>query len=269
MVRYIEKLAKYQKVKAYIVDHEVYSEKDLEEVLEKCGDLEEMLARHGPNYKHICKPLIRQNVLYRRRYQKTKTYQELATEAYDPTRVNEENVKWLDNWFKMQDINKSDFVRDLLKVMNREHHKKNTFYMLGPSNTGKTMISRIATDFYMKAYIVRTKGDSVFCYQNLRHKTIGIYDEPMITPQDVDTFKLILGGESTEVPVKGQDDVLLDRTPIVLTSNNDNISAYIGHVDVKALRNRGYTYYVRMPIEIECKNTITFHDWWNCIETTT
>jgi hypothetical protein len=83
--------------------------------------------------------------------------------------------------------------------------------------------------------------DSVFSCSQLRYANVGVWEEPTITQDDVDTTKLILEGAKTPVAVKGKDPFILEKqTPVFITSNTE-ISQHVSF-EADALASHYYRY---------------------------
>ncbi|KAH3831491.1 hypothetical protein DPMN_104759 [Dreissena polymorpha] len=130
-----------------------------------------------------------------------------------------ETVEALNRWFKDQNINKFNFVKSVYKVLSKQSSKKNTIYLQGQSNAGKTWIFR---SMLPDMTLVGQTSESVeFRWMTLVNKFVGLVSEMTITTVDMaNKAKEILGGEPSQVNVKNKPPVLLPRTPILLSSNS-------------------------------------------------
>lgn len=72
-------------------------------------------------------------------------------------------------------------------------------------------------------------------------------EEPRITPITVNDFKELLGGSPFDIHVKHQEDVRLDRLP-VLISTNCVLTQYCTNLDAEAINKRCKVYIVSKEI---------------------
>lgn len=64
------------------------------------------------------------------------------------------------------------------------------------------------------------KRSGGFELQNTYNKRIIYWNEPICEPGAFEQAKTFLGGDSTNVHIKFEDDVFNNRTPVIITSNN-------------------------------------------------
>lgn len=114
------------------------------------------------------------------------------------------------------DIDETDLI--FYKWITKQDMKKNTILLLGPSNTGKSA-------FISGLKQVMETGEicngQIFCFEGLTGgKKIGIWEEPLISPESAEKAKQVLEGMKTTVPAKYKKPQELDRIPIIITSNH-------------------------------------------------
>lgn len=98
--------------------------------------------------------------------------------------------------------------------------KKNTFYLHGPANTGKTMFAESICKM-VKLFGNVNHNNLNFPFNDCHNKAVLWWEECCMLENYVEAAKCILGGSGVRVDRKGQDSVLIQKTPIVVTSNND------------------------------------------------
>lgn len=98
--------------------------------------------------------------------------------------------------------------------------KKNTLYFYGPANTGKTMMAESICKM-VGIYGNVNHSNRSFPFNDCHNKALLWWEECLMLEEYVEPAKCILGGSSVRVDKKNQDSVLLAKTPIVITSNND------------------------------------------------
>nr|WQF62303.1 MAG: nonstructural protein [Feral pigeon parvovirus A] len=98
--------------------------------------------------------------------------------------------------------------------------KKNCLYLYGPANTGKTMIAEAICKM-VKVYGNVNHNNGNFPFNDCHGKAVLWWEECIMVDTYVEPAKCILGGSAVRVDKKGEDSVLIKKTPIVITSNND------------------------------------------------
>nr|QKE54917.1 MAG: nonstructural protein [Parvoviridae sp.] len=98
--------------------------------------------------------------------------------------------------------------------------KKNCLWFYGPANTGKTMMAESICKM-VRMYGNVNHNNANFPFNDCHGKAILWWEECIMTDAYVEAAKCILGGSSVRVDRKGEDSVLVVKTPVVITSNND------------------------------------------------
>lgn len=148
---------------------------------------------------------------------------------------------WFDQLLEVNKINKTEFLQAVTDVMNKKYTRRNTLCIEGPTTTGKTLLLNLIASNYNYGTVQRSGDHSQFFLQNLIKKTLALMEEPRITPITVNDFKELLGGQVLDIHVKHQDDVRLQRIP-VLISTNHNLGMYINSIDRDAIYKRTFTF---------------------------
>lgn len=112
------------------------------------------------------------------------------------------------------------FIHKLYNVLNKQERKKNAIWLFGEPNVGKSYILRSVVALYKDYGEVRLsiKGYD-FAYENALLTGVTFIDEPTISPNSFEQFKLLLEGAGTKVRRKNKTDVELESGPILLASN--------------------------------------------------
>lgn len=119
-------------------------------------------------------------------------------------------------------IPRDQFIRQVYEVVNRVNPKLNTLFLKGQANSGKTLLlESIARACVYPCRINSFTGNSAFELADLQDARIGIFNEPTITETMVNTMKAILEGAKTAVNVKYKSCQEVERTPILIASNQD------------------------------------------------
>uniref|UniRef100_A0AAU7E1U0 NS1 protein n=1 Tax=Coleura bat parvovirus TaxID=3141917 RepID=A0AAU7E1U0_9VIRU len=141
-------------------------------------------------------------------------------------------------------IDIDNFNTKLKKWLLKTEPKRNTFVLLGQPNTGKSIFARgLLSIIPLSGEIV---NGNAFNYMNLQYKNYGIWEEPTISDENVEKFKLVAEGASTLVDVKHKQPFMLHRTPIIITTN-DELHKYVSNTE-QALDVRCFKTYFEKPI---------------------
>lgn len=119
-------------------------------------------------------------------------------------------------------IQKTIWFPKLLKdVINRKTGKRNTIWLAGPSNVGKTQLFQsFCNAFFNGVYGVPSGNPrSGFPFGSCVKKRLIFWDEPTITPDNIEVLKSVFGGNPTMVDMKYKSEQLLDPTPCLVTAN--------------------------------------------------
>ncbi len=123
-------------------------------------------------------------------------------------------------------------------VLNKVHDKINMIVMTGESNAGKSFwYESLKPDIHSVGIAGK---NSVFMWQDCVHKRMIVCEEAMLTPETVETFKILAGGQEHKVDIKCKAPKVIRRTPMLVASNY-NLSRLVPSADPH-LRNRGFFY---------------------------
>ncbi len=117
-----------------------------------------------------------------------------------------------------------DKLQRWFKVLFSDNGKRNTIYMLGKSDAGKTTIIRLFDAFYYQWEIGRASAQNLnsnFWLQDLYEKRLFHCDEILATPINIDTMKLLLEG-STDLTtdIKYAKKVQIKPKPVMMATND-------------------------------------------------
>lgn len=123
------------------------------------------------------------------------------------------------------------FGNCIQKIFDKENGKKNALVLIGPSNSGKSQLLRSLLDFLCPRGIARPNNNprDVFQFSTCLNSKAIFWEEPYITADNIETVKLILGGDSAAIQVKYQDPQFLDQTPVFITSNRQLHAKCVAH----------------------------------------
>lgn len=115
------------------------------------------------------------------------------------------------------------FAKVMVQVLNRRSGKKNTVWLQGVSNAGKSQL----INSLMQSYFPNTIGTpnnsvrTTFTFNDCMYKRVILWEEPNITVDNIEDTKIILGGQDCRIDAKYQSSAVLQSTPFVITSNKD------------------------------------------------
>lgn len=159
------------------------------------------------------------------------------------------------DWLSIQNIKDSEFGRALILWLFNVG-KKNVMLFIGSPDAGKSYMARLIWQLF--PIHTRIIQDGIFSFSNLVNSDCGLWDEPIITPELVDTIKLILEGEKdVNIAIKNKaSQKLHKRVPLLITSNHE-LYRYCGS-ERDALDARCYKFYCNkfMTKTPACKNQV-------------
>lgn len=106
--------------------------------------------------------------------------------------------KWLDYQFG-ELVN--EFLELTYKIVTRSNGKKNTLWLHGPGNAGKTHVMKALCSLFISVGHVKSieQAATQFPFQGLYNKRIALLDEFKVPENYIDEFKELLGGEAVAV----------------------------------------------------------------------
>lgn len=129
-----------------------------------------------------------------------------------------QTARFLKEWTDEQNIQLGQLILEIYVILKMYHPKKNTFYLQGQSNAGKTFLIHMILPQKDKVGSHITSKD--FAFQECTTKSVILINELNLASQaEAELYKNILGGEPTYINVKNKPAELLHRKPVFLTSN--------------------------------------------------
>lgn len=114
------------------------------------------------------------------------------------------------------------FLERLSQIMTKTLPKKNALYICGPPNSGKTYFVEMLAAFWLNpGYVANFVRGENFPLQDCVNKRILIWNEPSIAPSLFEDVKMLTGGDPLPAKVKYQGNVIIKRTPVLFTANNN------------------------------------------------
>nr|USH59384.1 NS1 [Chaphamaparvovirus carnivoran1] len=116
-----------------------------------------------------------------------------------------------------QGLDVCTFDISFFKWITKQMSKHNTLVLWGPSNTGKSAFISGFKQCVSWGEIVNTNN---FAFEGLMNNNIGVWEEPLISPELAEKAKQIFEGMECSIPVKFKKPIKLPRTPIIMTTNH-------------------------------------------------
>lgn len=96
-------------------------------------------------------------------------------------------------------------------IKDMRYQKINALVLEGCTNAGKSLLLRNITAVFYPTEIPRERDYSNFHLDQLPTATSALFEEPIITPNNVNTWKLLLEGAETSTDIKNFDKELIPR----------------------------------------------------------
>nr|WCD44320.1 MAG: nonstructural protein 1 [Duck parvovirus] len=142
-----------------------------------------------------------------------------------------------------QGIDVDAFDLSFYRWINKLDTKRNTFVLWGPSNTGKSaMISGLKSCVSWGEIV----NSNTFAFEALVESTIGVWEEPLISPELAEKAKQVFEGMECSIPIKYKKPYKLPRTPIIMTTNH--APWRFCNAEEEMFRNRMYIWKFNHPM---------------------
>lgn len=125
---------------------------------------------------------------------------------------------WIEYWMGENDIEIAEILAWTEIIRNKTFKKINGLVLQGPTNAGKSLFIRSLTNCIKPEQIPRENDNSQFKLDQLPTATAAIFEEPLITPNNVGTWKLLLEGATVTTDIKNKDKEPIPRIPIFITT---------------------------------------------------
>lgn len=158
-----------------------------------------------------------------------KTQFDLFTETYNLYNFDVEKQDWLAYFFQKQNIHPAEFLAWLEIIKTKRYKKINALVLEGPTNSGKSLLMDTLIKPFNPELIARENDKSSFHLDQLPIATCALFEEPMITPTNVGTWKLLLEGSTIKTDIKHNNKQEIHRLPIYITT----ATPLTNNIDVK------------------------------------
>lgn len=131
---------------------------------------------------------------------------------------NIETLDWIIFLFKSNDISIIEFLAWQEVIKCKRYTKINGMVLEGKTNAGKSLLIEAIWGPTKPEEIPRERDGNSFHLDQLPCSTVALFEEPLITPINVGTWKLMLEGKQIKTDIKHKDKEYIPRTPIVITT---------------------------------------------------
>lgn len=181
------------------------------------------------------------------------------------------SVYWIERMLDYNHIDYTSFVKDVYEIVNRVHSKKNSLWLYGPPNCGKSLIvnSIAGSLIYPAALEQPDPRGARFVYSNLVRARAGVLNECKIYSNVADKMLLLLEGGNVETDAKFKDQANIRRVPLLITSNSLLWNQLPGQYDKqRAIEERVTRYNMQtFPELINCHGSLHPMAWKHMVET--
>lgn len=140
---------------------------------------------------------------------------------FTPTESLEVVNNLLNYQFNANEDEIRDFIANVYLICEKEIPKKNCIVIMSPSCAGKNFFFDAIVHFYLNfGQIGNFNKYCNFPLMDCVNRRIVIWNEPHAEPSAFETLKCIFGGDTTNVKVKYAEDAIMQRTPIIVLTNN-------------------------------------------------
>lgn len=175
--------------------------------------------------------------------------------------------------YDVEDLNEEDFaykLKDFCEFLNGQRGKKNTEYIVGPPNCGKSFFTDVLQDFFLNIGIMTNWNKyHNFPLQMCKDVRLVFWNEPNFSNEKSEDLKKLLGGDRMTFDVKGKSHAVIVNTPIIITGNSyifPNDEVWTSRINVqnwkaapflKNVKNKRLHPYGFINLIKECENVIT------------
>lgn len=118
--------------------------------------------------------------------------------------------------------NTKQFLIDVHAICEKKIPKRNALIICSPSNAGKNLFFDSIVHWYSNyGQIANFNRQQQFPLMDAVNRRICMWNEPMCETSAFEDVKMLFGGDSMKVRVKYSNDAVVDRTPIIVLTNND------------------------------------------------
>lgn len=133
------------------------------------------------------------------------------------------------------------FLSELANCLNGKSKKKNCIWVFGPSNTGKSTLMASFIDLFFPTCVGRPDNSerTSFPFNSCVNKRVIFWEEPAITPRNVEDVKCLMSGTKFSTDIKYQSAIEIAKTPVVVTANK---VPWAGMTDSNIMKSRCFSF---------------------------
>ena len=164
-----------------------------------------------------------------------------------PTRtITEQEETFWSMFFFNHNISEREFFDALHKWIFMTDTKKNTLWLYGPPNSGKSFLAaQIIHPFEKSIGVISNQGIlNEFALSHLLQSSLLLWEEPFTDVGVAQDMKNVLGGKPIAVPMKYNVRQVLNRKPILITSNYEDLTQGVNasFLELDALNKRRFMF---------------------------
>ena len=157
-------------------------------------------------------------------------------------------VEWIYHVFKENKIDIVEFLSWCTLIKNCTIQRVNTLIIQGDTGTGKTMTASTLLKPLKLETVPKEHDNSTFNLDQIPAASGILFEEPIITPTNVNRWKLILEGNTTKTDIKhSKIKEEITRIPVYITTGT-NIEANVNYNESQQLKQRYVIYYFTKKI---------------------
>lgn len=146
-------------------------------------------------------------------------------------------VTWIKYLFHANNINIGTFMAWNEIIRTKRYMKINGLVLQGMTNSGKSLIVENMIGVCRPEEIPRGRDNSAFHLDQLPASSAALFEEPLITPVNVGTWKLLLEGRTVKTDIKHRDKEGIPRLPIWITTATP-ITTQVDHNEALQIQQR-------------------------------
>lgn len=142
-------------------------------------------------------------------------------------------------FFEYQSIDVIKFATFFWAWLYGKTGRRNVLRLLGSPGTGKSTLASIIARPFICEYFTMPNLRGEFKWEGMLNKELIVWEEPLIVADTAQDCKRIMAGDNITVPAKYKGRQTLIRTPILMTTNHQNIMTGTQRIeDERALQER-------------------------------
>lgn len=169
-----------------------------------------------------------------------------------------DSLEMIDEFWQNNGIKLSEAIEKIHQCLAKISGKNNTIVLQGPSNCGKTVcFSKPLSELIGSVGHVPTLNlTSRFAFAECENKRLITIDECSVPKNYVESIKLLFGGEPMSTEVKCNKSIIIQRTPVIATTNRT--PWLLCPEDEQPLRNRMWY------VQVNTWEELAAYDNWYC-----